>query len=82
MCEMQESGGFEFGLLAESFKIEEIGAFEAMIKKRRELSNNSEAAFLETVAELKRESERIKGRAEGEDLSDLIARRRLEKKDQ
>lgn len=82
MCEMQESGGFEFGLLAESFKIEEIGAFEAMIKKRRELSNNSEAAFLETVAELKREAERIKGRAEGEDLSDLIARRRLEKKDQ
>ncbi len=76
---LEEAGGFEFGLLAESFKIEEIAAFENMIKKRRDLSNNSEQAFLETVAELKREAARIKGKTEGEDLSELLARRRLEK---
>lgn len=82
MCEMHESGGFEFGLLAEYFSVEEIGAFENMIKKRRDLSNNSEQAFLETAAELNREAQRIKGKAEGEDLSQLIARRRQENKDQ
>ena len=71
----------EFGLLAESFSVEEIGAFENMIKKRRDLSNNSEQAFLETASELNREARRIKGKAEGEDLSQLIARRRQENKE-
>ncbi len=75
-----EGGGFDFGMLSDSFSVEEIAKFEEMIRKRRDLTNNGEGAFLEAVLELKKEAEKIKGRSTGEDIMSLINRRRGENK--
>ncbi len=78
--ELYESGGFEFGMLSDSFSQDEISKAVEMISKRRVLSNNSESAFLDAVSELKKESDKIRGRSSGEDIADVLARRRKEKK--
>lgn len=77
---LYEDGGFEFAMLSEGFTLEEISKAEGMVAKRRALSNNSEEAFLSAVAELEKESEKIRQKAEGADLESVIARRRNENK--
>ena len=73
-------GGFDFAMLSDGFSVEEIAKFEEMIRKRRDLTNNGEQAFLEAVSELKKEAGRIKGRDSGEDIASIINRRRSENK--
>jgi len=78
--ELHMAGGFDFGLLAESFSQEEISKASEMLAKRRALSNNSEEAFLSFAEELKKESERIRSRSGDEDISSVIARLRKDNK--
>lgn len=80
IMELYESGGFDFGMLANFFKEEEVSKAEEMVAKRRVLSNNSEGAFLDAVSQLEKESRKIKGRENGEDIASMIARRRKENK--
>ena len=76
------SGGFDFGMLSDGFSPEEISKAEIMLGKRRVLTNNSEEAFLSAVSELKKESEKIKGRETGEDITTVLMRRRKENKNE
>ncbi|MBE6713715.1 MAG: DNA primase [Ruminococcaceae bacterium] len=78
--ECHEAGGFDFAMLGESFSPEEISKAEQMVAKRRELTNNSESAFLDAAAALKAEAEKIRQREEGWDISSLLERRRNENK--
>jgi len=78
--ECYDSGGFEFGMLSEGFSQEEISKASEMIAKRRALSNNGEAAFLESVEALAMEAEKIKNRGSDADIESVIERRRKENK--
>lgn len=78
ICECHEAGGFDFGMLSEGFSQEEISKAEEMVARRRKLSDNGTQAFLDSVAALAKESEKIKNRGENTDIFSVIERRRKE----
>ncbi len=77
--EAEEKGGFDFGMLCDSFSPDEISKAEAMMGKRRQLTNNSTEAFLDAVGALKNEADRIKN-AGNDDIAAILERRRNEAK--
>jgi DNA primase len=78
ICECHEAGGFDFGMLSEGFSQEEISKAAEMVARRRKLSDNGTQAFLDSVAALAKESEKIKNRGENTDIFSVIERRRKE----
>ena len=80
ITDCHKNTGFDFCMLSESFTADEISKAEKMLTKRRMLSNNSEETFLAAVEELKKEAARIKGREQGEDIAEVLLRRRNENK--
>ena len=80
ICSLQSEGGFDIAMLSESFSQEEISKAAGMVEKRRVLSNNSKEAFLDAVAELKKEAEKIKNRGSQGDLEAFLESRRNENK--
>ena len=80
ITQKQAEGGFDFGLLSESFSQEEISKAVEMVSRRRALSNNSEDTFVTFAEELKKESERIRSKSENEDITAVIQRLRNDNK--
>lgn len=77
---MESGESFDISMLSEEFTQDEVSRAVSMITARRKLTNSKEI-FLDSVARLRSEAERLSAKASGgDDLAALIERRRQEKK--
>lgn len=77
ITQLYNGGGFDFGMLSETFSQDEISEAEKMADSRRRVQSNGEDVFLEAVSRLKEEAEKRKAKESGtDDLQSLINRKR------
>ena len=76
MCATENDGGFDMGMLSESFTLDEVSRATYMRQSRENLSDNGEAVFDETVRALRAEIERGKERASEDGVFDFIQKKR------
>ncbi len=60
----EAEGGFDFGLLSETFTQDEVSRATFMYHKREELNNNTQTVYIETLNALRRENEKERSREE------------------
>lgn len=75
IAEGEESGGFEIGMLNESFSQEEVGRAMRMLNARQMLSGNGEPIFEENLRALRQEMESERQRENSDFLSVLNKKR-------
>lgn len=74
--ENEAAGGFDMGMLAETFTLDEVSRATHMRQVRENLSDNGETVFDDTVRALRTEIERGKNRADEDGVFDLIQKKR------
>ncbi len=81
ICHANENGGFEFGQLSESFTQDEVSRAVKYRADRENLKICTDAIFEDNCRKLKEESRTRREKESGKvDISELIARRRNEKR--
>ncbi len=75
ICALEERGGFDFSLLAESFSPEELGRLQGLVQKRRELSENGLDVFKLCAQTLRSEKE-LSGESTLDDIRLLLEKKR------
>ncbi len=71
---LQDAGYFDISLLGDSFSPEQVGRIFGMYHRRRALTVNDKKTFLELVAALKKERERLESRKASDMTPEELAR--------
>lgn len=72
----EEAGGFDIGMLSETFTQDEVSRAVHMLNERQKLSENGPAVFDETLAALRREVERSRAAGAEDDFEYFIKKKR------
>ena len=76
----EEAGGFDLGLLSESFTQQEVSRAVSMLHRRQQLTDNGPRIFEETVLALRDENEKNRKKTDGDDFLYHIQKKRDELK--
>ncbi len=76
ISEGEEAGGFDLGMLSETFTQEEVSRATRMLQERMKLSDNGIAVFEDVVQKLRAENEKNAKAADGDEFLYFIQKKR------